>query len=61
MKKRLITAGLILGASTVAFVDEAPKSGYTLRQERYWESNKNKKSRDIDRRQKRKNKRRQAY
>ena len=54
-------AGLILGASTVAFVDEAPKSGYEVRQERYRESNKNKKARDLDRRQKRKNKRSQAY
>ena len=54
-------ASLILGASTVAFVDEAQKSGYELRQERYRESNKNKKARDLDRRQKRKNKRNQAY
>lgn len=37
------------------------KSGYELRQERYRESNENKKSRDLDRRQKRKNKRSQAY
>ena len=61
MKKGLIMTSLILGDSIVAFVDEAPKSGYELRQERYRESNKNKKSRDIDRRQKRKNKRNQAY
>lgn len=55
-------AGRILGASvTVAFVDEAQKSGYELRQERYRESNENKKARDLDRRQKRKNKRSQAY
>ena len=61
MKKRLIIANLILGVSTIAFVDEAPKSGYEVRQERYRESNKNKKARDLDRRQKRKNKRIQAY
>ena len=54
-------SSLILGVSVVAFVDEAPKSGYALRQERYREYNKNKKSRDIDRRQKRENKRIQAY
>ena len=41
-------------------VDEV-KSGYELRQERYRESNENKKARDLDRRQKRKNKRSQAY
>ena len=40
---------------------EAQKSGYELRQERYRESNENKKARDLDRRQKRKNKRSQAY
>ena len=61
MKKRLIMASIILGDSTVAFVDEAQKSGYELRQERYREYNKNKKARDLDRRQKRKNKRSQAY
>lgn len=62
MKKGLIMAGRILGASAaVAFVDEAQKSGYELRQERYRESNVNKKARDLDRRQKRKNKRSQAY
>ncbi len=61
MKKGLIMAGRILGASaTVAFVDDV-KSGYELRQERYRESNVNKKARDLDRRQKRKNKRSQAY
>lgn len=44
-------------------VDElvAEKSGYELRQERYRESKANKKARDLDRRQKRKNKRSQAY
>lgn len=66
MKKGLVRAGRILGASsgasaTVAFVDEAQKSGYELRQERYRESNVNKKARDLDQGQKRKNKRSQAY
>lgn len=62
MKTGLIMVGHILGASAaVAFVDEDQKSGYELRQERYRESNVNKKARDLDRRQKRKNKRSQAY
>ena len=42
-------------------VEPESKSGYDLRQERYRESNARKKARDIDRRQKRKNKRSQAY
>ena len=42
-------------------VEAESKSGYELRQERYRESNENKKARDLDRRQKRKNKRSQAY
>ena len=46
-----------------AVIDElaTEKSGYELRQERYRESNANKKARDLDRRNKRKDKRRQAY
>lgn len=47
----------------VAVIDDlVPElSGYEQRQARYRESDKNKKARDMDRRQKRKNKRSQAY
>lgn len=42
-------------------VESETKSGYELRQERYHESNERKKQRDLERRSKRQDKRRQSY
>lgn len=56
-----MTAKALGSAIRHGLVEAESKSGYELRQERYRESNENKKARDLDRRQKRKNKRSQAY